>query len=382
MNDLDDIFKEYPNKWIPNVLVLGPGGAKGYQMIGALIKLYPYLTNIDSIIGCSVGSIIGMMLCLGYDPKEIAKEANKFNIFDNFHFTSIQDILSKKGLIDPSKIKDKLKELVGKKVVGNVTLKQLYDICGVEFISVISYKDEARAEYVSYKNFPNELVTDVVFASMNIPFIFHKTTFNNHICLDGAMTDPLPLHLKDHGDNKILSITIDSQNNNEDINDDIGMIKHIYEVLILPIVTLKKMSIKNASLKCKILDMNCKFTDMSGATVRKEDKIQMLKEGYGDAEEFLKKLIEDEEDNKAQSICNFEVISKDDIKNMNEVEVEAKTEPVIVKEEPKILIVNKPPTFKKKPKPKEKEKKNNEFLYIEKTAQNKEAFNDVISKNK
>lgn len=373
MDDLDDIFKEYPNKWIPNVLFLGPGGVKGYQIIGALIKFYPtYLVELDTIIGCSVGSIIGMMLCLGYEPREIAKKGKEFSIFDFFQFTSFQDILNKKGLIDPNRIKEKLIEIVAAKAVSNVTLKDLYNICGVEFISVISYKDESRAEYASYKNFPNALVTDIVFQSMNLPFIFHKDMFNGRVCVDGAFTDPLPLHLRDFGDNRILSISVDSEDSiDDDSNNEISMLKYIYQVMILPIVSLKKISIKNASSRCKILDMKCKVTDMSGATVKQDDKIAMLKDGFEGAENLLNKLINQEDNfvSKENNICKFEVVTK---------------ESVVMEESPKPkknIIITKPNFNKKKKVSNPIPQVDTDFLIIEKTQQNEEIFDDVINKS-
>lgn len=362
----DNLFKSFPD-WKPNVLMLGPGGAKGFQIIGALTKIYPeYISEVDTMIGCSVGSIICMMICLGYTPVEIAVEAFNFNLFDYFQLRSLSEIVNKKGLIDPETIKDKLLELVKKKSGGsNLTLQQLYNICGTEFISVVSYKDICKAEYVSHVNFPDEFVTDVVFASMKLPFIFHQTRFNGHIVVDGALTDPLPIHLRDFGNNRILVIAIDSQNTNDDVKDETGFITDIYESLILPVICLKKIAINNASERCKILDMVCKFVDTTGATLGREQKLQMLKDGLGQMETCLEKIIKEENNSKKELFCNYEPI----------VNTVSDTEQI------KRLIVKKNNSKKRTVHVVKKieEIKPEESIVIERTAQNQEAFDEVIN---
>ena len=82
-------------------LVLGSGGTKGIALIG----FYKYLflnnshKNLKNILGCSVGSLVGMMISIGYSYKEmeglllgfdvskmINKNNNLLDIFENLGF--------------------------------------------------------------------------------------------------------------------------------------------------------------------------------------------------------------------------------------------------------------------------------------------------------
>ncbi|GAH01238.1 unnamed protein product, partial [marine sediment metagenome] len=54
-------------EWKPNILVIGPGGIKGFYYCGALLSLDSggILSDVDTIVGCSVGSLIGLLLISG-----------------------------------------------------------------------------------------------------------------------------------------------------------------------------------------------------------------------------------------------------------------------------------------------------------------------------
>lgn len=68
--------------WRPQALVLSPRGEKGFLQLGALAYLdgKHFLTDVKTICGCSVGSIIGLLYASGCKPTEIIDHASKINI--------------------------------------------------------------------------------------------------------------------------------------------------------------------------------------------------------------------------------------------------------------------------------------------------------------
>ena len=56
-----------------NNLILSGGGIKGISLIGAIEYLYEknYMNNINTILGTSIGSIIGYLIIIGYTPEEL-----------------------------------------------------------------------------------------------------------------------------------------------------------------------------------------------------------------------------------------------------------------------------------------------------------------------
>ena len=59
--------------WKPDIIVLGPGGSKGYIQLGALLRLEldNLLSNVVQYVGCSVGAIISLLMVVGYSANDI-----------------------------------------------------------------------------------------------------------------------------------------------------------------------------------------------------------------------------------------------------------------------------------------------------------------------
>src|SRR5437762_49683 len=97
----------------PTVLVLGPGGIKGFIELGALLyfeQQTQFLSQIKIIIGVSIGSMIGLLYTSGFTVSDIIEMALTMDFFkDIFSFSAI-NITKKMGLISNDKIKDKLSQ--------------------------------------------------------------------------------------------------------------------------------------------------------------------------------------------------------------------------------------------------------------------------------
>ena len=59
----------------PEILVLSSGGSKGLAHLGALsfYEMNNQLTNIHTYVGCSIGSMISLLLNVGYKASELAE---------------------------------------------------------------------------------------------------------------------------------------------------------------------------------------------------------------------------------------------------------------------------------------------------------------------
>src|SRR6056297_432346 len=98
----------------PEVLVLGPGGVKGFLQLGALYRLEQdkMLDNIQIYCGVSVGAIISLMMVCGYTISEIIMDAVDMDLFEDFSNISISKIPKKIGIMSNKAIKKKLEEKI------------------------------------------------------------------------------------------------------------------------------------------------------------------------------------------------------------------------------------------------------------------------------
>src|SRR5688572_18121608 len=95
------------------VVVLGAGGVKGFLELGALYYLQKngHLDSVSKYIGVSIGSMIALLMCSGYNVLDIILEMIDINISmkDN---VSIKSIVNNMGLIDMKNIKDKMDDMI------------------------------------------------------------------------------------------------------------------------------------------------------------------------------------------------------------------------------------------------------------------------------
>lgn len=273
----------------PEVLVVGPGGMKIFLELGALLELERNLIikNINKYVGCSIGSLVCLLIISGYSPLEIINDIFNEDIFcyiiDKFNFEKIYEST---GLIDPTNISNKLGQKIREKLGIIPTLQQLYLMTGKPFYSVAYNLTKSRTEVFSYDNTPECLCVNAVLYSMNIPGIFYQMKYKNDIYVDGALGNPYPVDILDDGKTQILGISLDSETSLEAKTG----IEYIYKIIQTPMVEMKKRIMSECSSLCKHLEIKSSFFDTLGVSLNKDKKIEMIKEGIKQTKEFLRSL--------------------------------------------------------------------------------------------
>lgn len=275
-----------------DVLVLGPGGAKGYLELGALLKLKQegYLDDISKIVGCSVGSIIGLLLITGYSPEEIFIISLLLNFFQDIHSVKIDNIVKNEGLISNDKIKIPISFFVKEKLGFVPTLEQLYNATGIEFTIVAVNITKCRVEYINYENNPGLSCVDAALLSVNIPFLFYNIKHNNDLYIDGKFGNPYPIDIYDTGENNILGVHITTPYEVEEKESDHNFINYILRVLCYPFVQIKRNNIDQCSDKCYHLNLHSDQLYITDVSMSVEEKGKLFILGYTTSDEFCKKL--------------------------------------------------------------------------------------------
>lgn len=290
--------------WRPNVLVLGPGGTKGYLELGALKHLedIKFIDDVDTVVGCSVGSIIGLLLVAGLSVDDIINisEERDFmpDIFDFKSISSLSQIIEKSGIMSNSKIKESLSQIMINRYGKIPTLGELFSNTGIDF-TVISYNlTQHRSENFSHTTHPNVSCVEATLLSSNVPLLFHMATYNNQIYIDGAMGNPYPVDLYD-GVKKV------NAKNNDDVNDILGLyimhdvnyyneksiFTYINSIIDAPVDELRKKTIESVSSRCKHLELKYPSNTIGLSNVSKQCKKEMIQLGYNAAKNFVAKNI-------------------------------------------------------------------------------------------
>ena len=275
--------------WYPEIIVLGPGGMKGFLELGFLIKLFSigFLKKVDTYVGCSVGSLISLLLVAGFSPTEIVTDAVDTDFFKDITEIRLVDIKDNTGLISNHRIKDKLSARLEEKFGIVPTLNQLYLATGLKYVSVSYNLTHQRVEYLDYETEPHLSAVDAALLSMNIPFLFYKLKYRACTYIDGAFGNPYPIDICDNGQVDILGISISSQSV---LIDEDNPLIYLYRIIHSSMSEIKARIIKNCSTRCKHVELKSTTIDLTGLSYRNTEKSQMLIHGYNEASKFIDNL--------------------------------------------------------------------------------------------
>jgi predicted acylesterase/phospholipase RssA len=280
------------NDWKPHVLVLGPGGVKGFLELGALILLEVegFLKNVTTYAGVSVGSIIALLLVAGYTVTEIISDAVDTNLFQDLSSINLENIKANAGLISNRGIKERLTLRLEEKFGFLPNLEQLYLVTGLEFMCVTMNLSKCRAEYLSRHTYPTMGSVDAVMLSMNIPLIFYKLKYRGSIYIDGAFANSYPVDQYDDGTRNILGIYITTENEDRTIPEDFPIPMYLYKIIDCSMVENRERIIRASSNRCRHLRLYSPTIDTLGLTMDIKTKSQLVLQGYNMAKEFLEQL--------------------------------------------------------------------------------------------
>ncbi len=229
------VFRKY------KCLVLASGGLKGLIQLGILHYLYENksLSNITKYVATSVGSVICLLLIVGYTPLEILAFmcSHKLQIKSG---SSLSNLVSDFGLRSCEEIFETIEQMILEKMEYIPSLSELYDLYQKELHCTTFNLTCQKTEYLSHITYPDLSCIDGLRMSCNIPLIFPKFIYNNCFYIDGAIFDHFPVKFANklcNEDENILGITV--ENSSEIVPTDISLVQYIQAIASL---TMKKIS--------------------------------------------------------------------------------------------------------------------------------------------
>ncbi len=174
-------------------LVLGSGGARGWAHIGVIRALQEENIKIESIVGCSMGALVGAALASGkldtLERTALEMDWRKaFNLF--FEFT-----LPRSGLIDGKKVAETLRGIISSANIEDLP---------IPFMAMST--DMSTGKAVAFSS--GDLL-EAVRASISIPGIFTPVFRGDQILVDGGLVAPVPVKTAyEAGAKKVVAVNI------------------------------------------------------------------------------------------------------------------------------------------------------------------------------
>jgi predicted patatin/cPLA2 family phospholipase len=181
-----------------DTLCMSGGGLKGFSFVGALDYLnnikFVDMEKINNFVGTSVGSMISLMLCIGYTPLEIG------DFFIDFDFKkmdldiSVENVFTKYGISNGERAEFILKFLIKNKLeIDDINFINLYNITKKKLIIVGTNFSKCCEEVFSHIQTPEMSVITAVRISCSIPVFLTPVLYNGSYYVDGGITNNFPI---------------------------------------------------------------------------------------------------------------------------------------------------------------------------------------------
>lgn len=291
MNDID--FSKLPG--VPTRLVISGGGPRGIGILGGLHYIYEKggLDKITEYWGTSIGSVIILLLSIGYTPFEIF---HKLFVLEEFaSATDLQSVLETSALCPIEILGDRVKEFMREKLRNRFgkdcdpTFFDLY-IHTKKRINIIGTNTSTmRGECFNVDNYPLMKISDAIEISCDLPYLFTKKLYNDQIYVDGGFINNYPIDMADDGIHYILGISASaSQNEKTPATDFVGW---IYRLLYIPIMELYRQKLDKLSEKCIHVEITVDV-GLIDISVSQKKKIEAFSSGYQQTRRTLAELQE------------------------------------------------------------------------------------------
>jgi len=178
-----------------NTLVLSGGGVRGVMTLSALQQLYPYWSgSVRTVVGTSVGGLIGLLLILGYEPCEIDQRFLTADVLSHFKRERIvwADALKQRSLFSWTLLENLLRFACLEKLFFVPTLSELQRSTGKRLIVSTWNLTQEELEYLTPESHPDMCVIQALRMTSAIWFVFEKVIYNGYQYVDGSVGDHCP----------------------------------------------------------------------------------------------------------------------------------------------------------------------------------------------
>ena len=193
-------------------LVLSGGGTKGICALGALQFMDErcMLKNIKCILGTSIGSVIGTLLC--FMPVFKIIENIKLFYTISYRDINIKSLVSTFSLMSKQTFIQQIELLFYEYIKYSPTFQELFNFTGKHLIISASNITTQQTDYFEYVRYPDMQIIDAIKCSINIPIIFEKETVCGCTYIDGSVFNNFEWKYFSHiEDKKKIGIVLQSK---------------------------------------------------------------------------------------------------------------------------------------------------------------------------
>jgi len=273
-------------------LALSGGGPRGLGLLGALhyIDENHGLDNITEYWGSSIGSVLCLLLSIGYSPFDVFQQ---FFIMDKLVDNTLQlpTAFETTALCPIEIFGDKVRTFIEQKIPRdsqknvslNLTFSALFNLFHKKIHIIGANADTMKGECFDVDTRPNMSVIEAIEISCDLPYIFTKKMFEGHTYVDGGFINNYPIDMADDGIHKVLGICVFGDMS-ATANDYVGW---IYRLLQIPVMQLHREHIQRLSKECVNIELTINGISLIEMIPTIKKKLNIFSEGYKQGKTFF-----------------------------------------------------------------------------------------------
>lgn len=264
-------------------IVLSGGSIKGYSYLGIMkcLEEYNIINNLKNIIGTSIGSIFGAIICMGISYDEIIYIINR-NI--EINDISFDNLMENNGFCKGLDFEKMIEEVITIKYDANITLKELYDKTRKNLYISATNLNKHCLEYLSHHNHPDLELRKALRMAITIPFVFETRKYKNTIYVDGALMKNISYN--DVDPKKTLCLLLNSEESTKTTENINGIEDYMHNVMICI-----KNKMDEPDKRYDNIKIICKDINILNFNLSYKQKLEMIKNGYITLKTYLKKKL-------------------------------------------------------------------------------------------
>lgn len=286
-------------------LVFEGGGVLGTAYAGAVDGIEDHLHTVDKVMGTSAGSIVALLIAIGYYPAEIKEGISgfKYDKILSYHVCNIFRFFrkNKAAIFSTRRLRKEILKLMKLKGFDeHTTFKHLHNLGAAhnsryKSLYVTTYAiEEMQVHVFSKETSPDAKVLDAVVASSSIPCLFELSVIDGIKYVDGGISKNYNIGYFDnlYKHDEVLGFKIDDPD--EMVGGKFRKVNNGWDVLMNTIETAVMATnddhLKNGNMSRTVLmsSLDIPFYDFN---ISDADKARLIEEGSRATKQFLTEKI-------------------------------------------------------------------------------------------
>ena len=255
-------------------IALSPGGTGFYSLIGALCMMgdNDKLSNLEELSGSSAGAVASFMYIVCKGDTDILKRESLETDISEITKLNLKNFLTNYGFIGMPGIREVVSSITLRLTkMDNPSFKDLYDYNPIKLHLASYCIDTNKTCYFSVDTHPEQLVLDVLCASMAVPMVFSPVSMQGKMYVDGALEEKIPAFPFLHRNAKeIQCININFVQHTIELNS----VKNYIQKFMIPLMA------NRISYNLPTININMNSQDAFDFAIPDRKKLELFVAGY------------------------------------------------------------------------------------------------------